>query len=103
MEEMEQVVPWDMFETELKARITHKTGVRRPYSRLLLFKMHLLQTWFGLSDFQTSFQCEDRLSFRKFLGLGIGETIPESTTLENFRHELQKTGLDIGLMEKLDA
>lgn len=103
LEEMQRVVPWDLFEKELKARISHKTGGRRPYPRLLLFKMHLLQTWFGLSDAQTSFQCEDRLSFRKFLNLGISESVPESTTLENFRHELQATGLDVLLMEKLDV
>jgi IS5 family transposase len=64
--------------------------------------MHLLQTWFGLSDAQTSFQCEDRLSFRKFLGLSIDKPIPDSTTLENFRHELENTGLDEGLLRHLD-
>jgi IS5 family transposase len=82
---MSSVIPWSLFDEELQVRIRHKSGGRRAYPRILLFKMHLLQSWFGLNDAQTSFQCEDRLSFRKFLGLGITETIPESTTLENFR------------------
>jgi IS5 family transposase len=103
LEEMIRIIPWDLFDQALKGKIHHKTGGRPPYSRLLLFKMHLLQMWFGLSDAQTSFQCEDRLSFRKFLGLGIGESIPESTTLENFRHELEETGLDEGLLAHLDT
>jgi transposase, IS5 family len=103
LEEMEKVIPWSLFEQEMSVFIVHKVGGRRPYPRILLFRMHLLQTWFGLSDAQTSFQCEDRLSFRKFLGLGIGEPIPESTTLENFRHELEETGLDVRFLEKLDA
>jgi transposase, IS5 family len=102
LEEMQRIIPWELFEKELTTHIFHKTGGRRPYPRLLLFKMHLLQNWFGLSDAQTSFQSEDRLSFRKFLELGIGDAVPESTTLENFRHELEKTGLDVKLLEKLD-
>jgi transposase, IS5 family len=64
--------------------------------------MSLLKTWFCLSDAQTEFQCKDRLSFRKFLGLGIDASIPEATTLENFRQELRETGLDVGLMDTLD-
>jgi len=102
LEEMNRVIPWDVFDQALTTKIRHKSGGRPPYPRLLLFKMHLLQMWFGLSDAQTSFQCEDRLSFRKFLKIGIGESIPESTTLENFRHELEETGLDEGLLARLD-
>ena len=103
LEEMAKVIPWDLFEQELKLQIRHKTGGRPPYCRLLLFKMHLLQVWYGLSDAATEFQCQDRLSFRKFLGRGIDESIPEATTLENFRHELRTTGLDTGLMARLDT
>lgn len=103
LEEMNRTVPRDIFESSLSSAFPEKQLGRRPYNRLLLFKMHLLQVWFGLSDRQTSFQCEDRLSFRKFSGLKIDDNIPESTTLENFRHELQQKGLDTGLMEKLDA
>lgn len=102
LNEMQQVIPWAIFETTLRTHITHKPGGRPPYPRLLLFKMHLIQIWFGLSDAQTTFQCEDRLSFRRFLGLGIADTIPDSTTLENFRHELQQTGLDEIFLKKLD-
>ena len=59
--------------------------------------------WYGLSDAATEFQCQDRLSFRKFLDRGIEASIPEATTLENFRHELRATGLDKGLMKQLDT
>ena len=39
LEEMAKVIPWDLFEQELKLQIRHKSGG----CRLLLFKMHLLQ------------------------------------------------------------
>ena len=59
--------------------------------------------WYGLSDAATEFQCQDRLSFGQFLGRRIDESIPEATTLENFRHELRDTGLGKGLMARLDT
>lgn len=89
LEEMESVVPWELFEKELKSNIVRKTGGRPPFPLLLLFKMHLLQVWFGLSDAGCEFQVKDRLSFRKFLRLDIDAKIPDSTTLEDFRHDFE--------------
>ena len=34
LDEMARVVPWELFEREVKAEIKHKTGGRRPYCRL---------------------------------------------------------------------
>jgi len=89
LEEMETVVPWELFEEELNRNIVRKSGGRPPFPLLLLFKMHLLQVWFGLSDAGCEFQVRDRLSFRKFLGLGIDATVPDGTTLEDFRHDFE--------------
>jgi IS5 family transposase len=89
LEEMQQVVPWELFEKELNRHIVRKSGGRPPFSLLLLFKMHLLQVWFGLSDAQCEFQIQDRLSFRRFLGLGIEDKVPDSSTLEDFRHDFE--------------
>jgi len=103
LEEMEQSVPWDWFEKQLCNAIHLKTGGRPPYPRIFLFRMHLLQVWFGLSDAQTEFQCHDRLSFRKFLGVHLEGRIPDATTLENFRHELEITGLGKKLIDRMDV
>jgi transposase, IS5 family len=103
LDEMNRTIPWELFDRLLDTHIRRKSGGRPPYPLRLLFKMSLLQTWFGLSDAQTEFQCRDRLSFRTFLGLGIDDRIPESTTLENFRHDLIRTGLDVKLVNELDA
>jgi IS5 family transposase len=98
--EMSQTVPWELFEKELTKSIIRKTGGRPAYPVLLLFKMHLLQVWFGLSDAGCEFQIQDRLSFRKFLGLGIDAPIPDATTLENFRHDFEPIAEQV--LSKLD-
>jgi IS5 family transposase len=102
LEEMENSIPWEWFDKQLRNAIHLKTGGRPPYPRVFLFRMHLLQVWFGLSDAETEFQCHDRLSFRKFLGVNQEGPIPDATTLENFRHELEKTGIGKKLITRLD-
>ena len=44
---------------------------RPSYDGLLLFKMTLLQTWYGLSDYELEDSVNDRISFSKFVGLSI--------------------------------
>lgn len=101
LDEMNKVVPWQLFERELSASIHRKSGGRPPYPLLLLFKMHLLQVWFALSDAACEHQVKDRLSFRQFLGLAIDDKVPDSTTLENFRHDFATIAEQV--LTKLDA
>jgi len=95
LDEMAQAVPWSVLDKVLKKGIVRKKGGRPPYPLLLLFKMHLLQVWFGLSDAGCEFQVRDRLSFRKFLGLTIEDNVPDATTLENFRHDFETVGEEV--------
>lgn len=65
-----------------------KTG-KPSHPPLVVFKILLLQHWFdGLSDEDVQWQCQDRLSFRKFLGVSALEQIPDATTLSRFRKRL---------------
>jgi hypothetical protein len=43
--------------------------------------MLVLQSLYNLSDEQVEYQVRDRLSFTRFLGLGIEDGIPDGTTL----------------------
>lgn len=88
LEDADQMIDWKGFEHRLKKIIKYKQFGRPPYPISLIFRMYLIQIWYGLSDEQTEFQCKDRLSFRKFLKLNIDDNIPDATTLENFSHRL---------------
>src|SRR6056300_1219294 len=46
------------------------------YDGLLLFKMSLLQTWYGLSDYEVEDRVNDSLSFSYFCGLSIHQPAP---------------------------
>ena len=60
---------------------------------LVCFKMLLLEQWYNLSDPECEAQCADRLSFRRFLGLSLADTIPDETVLVRFRKRLLKAKL----------
>jgi IS5 family transposase len=41
-----------------------------------MFKILILQRYYGLGDKQIEYQIIDRISFKKFLGLETGDKIP---------------------------
>jgi hypothetical protein len=41
----------------------------------------VVQTLYTLSDEQTEFQIKDRLSLQRFLGLGLGDIVPDANTI----------------------
>ena len=60
------------------------------YDGLLLFKMCLLQTWYGLSDYEVEDRVNDSLSFSSFCGLHIEQVAPDHSTLSRFRTAMTK-------------
>jgi len=70
-----------------------KSAVGKPsYDGLLLFKMLLLQTWYGLSDYEIEDRLNDSISFSYFCGMSIDEVSPDHSTLSRFRTALTQTG-----------
>jgi transposase, IS5 family len=63
-------------------------GGRPPYDCVLMFKALVLQALYNLSDDQTEFQIRDRLSFMRFLGLGVNDAAPDAKTIWLFRELL---------------
>ena len=61
---------------------------------LVLFKALLLQKWFKISsDPELESQINDRISFKKFLGISIDELSPDHSTFSRFRKRLSKNAM----------
>lgn len=70
-----------------------KSATGKPsYDGLLLFRMCLLQTWYGLSDYEVEDRVNDSISFSYFCGLTIDQVSPDHSTLSRFRSSMTKTG-----------
>lgn len=85
---LDELVKWYRFEKLLKGLRNAESSGRPAYPALLMFKALLLQSLYGLSDAELEDALADRLSFRKFVGLGLEEAVPDHTTLCRFRNLL---------------
>jgi transposase, IS5 family len=92
LERLGREVKWYRFE-KLLARLKPEGAGRPPFDPLLMLKALLLQQWYRLSDAELEEAINDRVSFRKFLGLSLEAACPDHTTLCRFRNRLAEAGL----------
>src|SRR6478672_1533448 len=106
LEAIDRLVPWESFRADIEAVVLtpdearKSSAGRKPLDALLMFRMLVLQSLYNLSDEQVEYQVRDRLSFTRFLKLGIENHIPDGTTLWLFRETLAKAGLIETLFER---
>ncbi|NJO56244.1 MAG: IS5 family transposase [Rhodospirillales bacterium] len=89
-------VDWESFRPVLQGRIKFKEdpkGGPRPWDLVLMLKILVLQKFHGLSDDETEFQILDRFSFQRFLGLDVGDKVPDSKTIWLFKERLGQDGI----------
>ena len=55
-----------------------------------MFQVLILQTMHALSDERCEYLIKDRLSFMRFLGLGLTDPVPDANTVWTFREALKK-------------
>ncbi len=86
------LLDWEPIVKVLKKHYTKgKSATGKPsYSGFLLFKMSLLQTWYGLSDYEVEDRVNDSISFSYFCGLHIDQVAPDHSTLSRFRSMMTK-------------
>jgi hypothetical protein len=72
------------------------------YPLLTYVKLLLLQPWYGLSDGGLEAAVDDRLSFRRFAGIPLAESVPDHSSVWRFREELARRGLAEGLLAEVD-
>jgi len=94
-------VDWEPFRPILEDMYNNKTDVggRPNFDVILMFKVLLLQQWYGLSDLEAERQISDRISFMKFLG--FPGSIPDSRTIWLFRERIARAGKDKLVFEEL--
>lgn len=106
LEAIGRLVPWEEFRCAIEAVVLtadadkKSTAGRKPIDALVMFRMLVVQSLYNLSDEQAEYQVRDRLSFTRFLCLGIEDRIPDGTTLWLYREKLTKAGLIEKLFEQ---
>jgi len=99
-------VDFEMFRAELEAALAYSDGAkggRPPYDPVMMFKILVIQAQNNLSDDRAEFLINDRLSFMRFLGLSLGDRVPDAKTIWLFRERLTEAGAVQRLFDRFDA
>ena len=91
LEKLSEAVNFEAFRYRLNKalkRSERTRGGRPPYDPVMMFKVLVLQSLYNLSDDESEFMIRDRLSFMRFLGLGVNDPVPDATTIWLFREHL---------------
>ena len=102
---LNNLLNWELFRQKLQniRDFDRKSNAgRKPFDVVLMFKVLIVQSLYNLSDDQTEFQIRDRLSFMRFLGLSLGDIVPDAKTIWLFREQLDQAGLVKTLFEQFD-
>ena len=105
--QISELIDWPPFRPALEKMYTNKTekGGRPNCDVILMFKILILQQWYGLSDLEVERQMADRISFMAFLG--FPDPFPDSRTIWLFRERMAETGTEslvwAELQRQLDA
>ena len=84
LERLNAIVDFELFRPDLAQAVPRSDGSKggRPaFDHVLMFKVLILQACHSLSDERTEFLIKDRLSFMRFLGLGLADPVPDANTI----------------------
>ena len=93
---LNQEINWEQFRGILARAIEKEEkgiGGRPPFDYVMMFKILVLQRFYNLSDEQMQYQILDRLSFMRFLGLTLSDSVPDEKTIWLFREKLIENNL----------
>ena len=96
LEKVAGAVNFEIFRTLLNRALKKEPiapGGRPPWDYVRMFKILLLQQWYSIADDMTEYLINDRLSFQRFLGLSLGDKVPDAKTIWLFRERLKETGV----------
>jgi IS5 family transposase len=102
--EMEAVVPWTRLLAVIDPVYPKAGNGRRPYELPVMLRIHFMQQWFNYSDAAMEEALHDIPLLRRFAGLDAGtDTLPDETTILNFRHLLQTHRLSARLFAEVNG
>jgi IS5 family transposase len=106
LERIAALVDFERFRPELERAVPRSDGAKggRPaFDYVLMFKVLLLQAMHALSAERAEYLIKDRLSFMRFLGLGLADPVPDANTIWTFRETLTRAGAVEALFTRFDA
>jgi len=97
LEAISKVIDFEMFRSTLEEKLLNASkksnAGAKPFDVVMMFKVLILQRYYGLGDKQVEYQILDRSSFKNFLGLASGDKVPDEKTVWLFRENITNAGV----------
>ena len=97
------IIPWELFRPRLRSVWREPQRERKPWDEIVMFKAIILCALYNLSDEQVEYQMLDRLSFTRFLGLELKDSVPDARTVWLYRNKLARAGVIEELFADFDG
>jgi len=105
LRQINEVINWESFRPTLSSihdKERKSNAGAKPYDVVMMFKILVIQSLYNLSDDTVEYQILDRISFMRFLGLSLGDRVPDAKTIWLFREQLTKAKLIKKLFRQFD-
>jgi len=92
LEKLNKFIQWEDFRKTLTKAFKKEAqgpGGRPAFDYVMMLKILVLQKLYNMADDKTEYLIKDRLSFQRFLGLQLCDTVPDAKTIWHFREELK--------------
>jgi len=101
LDRLDTVLDWPALETIVAGIYASREG-GLAYPLLTYVRLLLLQQWYSLSDEGLEAAVDDRLSFRRFAGIPLAESVPDHSSIWRFREQLARHGLAEKLLAEVN-
>jgi IS5 family transposase len=104
LDEMKQVIHWSALEAVFEPHYPRAGKGRHPYPLRTMLRIHLMQQRYALTDLAMEDALYEISSMRRFANLSLARgTIPDETTILNFRYLLEKHSLADRILETVNT
>lgn len=100
--QMDELLPWKELEKPIGRYYSKSLRGRKPFPLSTMLRIHCMQLFYNLSDPAMEDSLYEIESMRRFAGITI-DTIPDETTILNFRHLLERHHLGEKLFKKINC
>lgn len=90
---LDGMVPWENLRKLLGPITFENSRGRPPLDALMMVKCLLLQALYNIADGACEYQINDRLSFKRFLGLAMDEKGPDEKSIWLYRERIKEAKL----------
>jgi IS5 family transposase len=105
LKRLNDAINWERFRPSLlkvREKERKSDAGRKPFDEVLMFKILIIESLYNIADDRAEFLIRDRLSFMRFLGLELCDTVPDAKTIWLFREQLGELGLERKLFDEFE-